>query len=162
MCRCWTSEEILASNGSLQTPGDCWHPCPHTGSGRNLPLFPVHANPNTEACKMPVHFLQTHLLFPSFCDCPPWQREQPCSKRNQWALESPAPEGSRAIGSKEVETICFPLSEGYCTRGGMHEHCYSAKSYIQIAQATGTEYFYKSCTPSMHITPRIHMHLCTG
>lgn len=69
----------------------CWHPCPHTGSGRNPPIpFPVNANPNTEACKTPVHLLQIHLLFPSSCDCPLWQQEQPYSKRNHsdlWSLQ---------------------------------------------------------------------------
>lgn len=34
-------------------------------------------------------------------------------EESQWALES-VPKRSRAIGSKEVEMICFPLSEGYC------------------------------------------------
>lgn len=51
---------------------------------------PVNANHNTEACKTPVHLLQVYLLFLSFCDCPPWQQEQPYSKRNHselWNLQ---------------------------------------------------------------------------
>lgn len=62
-----------------------------------------------------MHLLQIHLLFPSFCDCPSWQWEQPYSKRNHsepWSLQGQ--KGARAIGSKEVEMICFLLSEGYC------------------------------------------------